>query len=253
MKVRNCTNSASFVEIKVDRSELGLGYNSKQKELTEDEILKYKEPITPLGKELKSYIKNRGPLSISEFMTQALTHNLYGYYQNKLNSQKIGSGGDFITSPEMSSLFGEMVTVWCVGVWESMQKPSRLNLVELGPGNGTLMKDILDITSRRFPEFHRAVQVCMVEVSGEMQRKQSALLGCGSATSRDHCLVSSTGHGTRVGWYKQLFQVYEDADNRPHPMLALGHEFLDAFPVYQFIHTPAGRASRHVFVRVCMI
>ena len=246
--IRQYSNSKPFIEIKVDRSELGSGYDSiKNNELSDDEILKYKEPITPLGKELKSYIKNRGPLSINEFMTQALTHNVYGYYQNKLNAQKIGSSGDFITSPEMSSLFSEMVTIWCVGVWESMNKPSRLNLIELGPGNGTLMNDILEISRKNFPSFHQAIQVCMVEMSNEMHRKQCELLECKDVIAKDHCLISVTKHGNRVGWYKQLFQVYEDKDNSGYPMLAIGHEFLDAFPVYQFIHTASGRWDIYVF------
>ena len=77
----------------------------------------FKEPLTPLAKELITYIKNRGPLSMNEYMTQALTHNLHGYYQNKINENKIGSSGDFITSPEISPLFGEMVAIWCVNMW----------------------------------------------------------------------------------------------------------------------------------------
>jgi SAM-dependent MidA family methyltransferase len=69
---------------------------------------------------------------------KALHHEKYGYYQQK--KEKIGAGGDFITSPEISQLFGEMVGIWCLATWENMGRPDAINLVELGPGNGTLMK-----------------------------------------------------------------------------------------------------------------
>ena len=118
----NDTRPESYIEMNIDRSALGGGYDSLLKEdgsgeLTPEQMKEFKEPLTPLAKELITYIKNRGPLSMNEYMTQALTHNLHGYYQNKINENKIGSSGDFITSPEISPLFGEMVAIWCVNMW----------------------------------------------------------------------------------------------------------------------------------------
>lgn len=121
MSDENISRPDSYIEMNIDRGELGGGYDSLLKEnnaeLNEEQMKEFKEPLTPLAKELITYIKNRGPLSINEFMTQALTHNIHGYYQNKINENKIGSRGDFITSPEISPLFGEMVAIWCVNMW----------------------------------------------------------------------------------------------------------------------------------------
>jgi len=314
-------NDESFVELKIDRGGLGGGYDSvlQPEALSTEDIDKYKEPLTPLGKELQSYINNRGPMSLNEFMTQALTHNQHGYYQNKLNnSNKIGSSGDFITSPEISSLFGEMITVWCVSMWENMKCPPKFKLVECGPGNGTLMKQILSVSSRRFPAFHAAARVNLVEVSDEMQRIQFEELGCkkietpvaqtdavsaayvhaklkdtGSSVSPADGVKNNNSYGstTRVGvvrdadvprrapgnrnrarvksdigegsnstaadqrvtveavteggvpvtWYKQFFQISDSSGkDEALPLLAIGQEFLDTFPVYQFIHTSGG-------------
>jgi SAM-dependent MidA family methyltransferase len=325
----------SFIELKIDRSGLGGGYDGvlQSPALTPEDIKKYKEPLTPLGKELQSYINNRGPMSLNEFMTQALTHNQHGYYQNKLNnSNKIGSSGDFITSPEISSLFGEMITVWCVSMWENMNRPAQFKLVECGPGNGTLMKQILSVSSRRFPAFHAAARVNLVEVSDEMQRIQFEELGCtrvevevpkkavsevaavqadgrvadsgaavknnnsyrsttraGVAVERDEhvprrapgsrnqaipkdsgdgggaglsaaakrvSVEAITADGVPVTWYKQFFQVADGTggekgggDNQAQlPLLAIGQEFLDTFPVYQFIHTSGGWREKLVDV-----
>lgn len=342
----------SFVEVKVDRAELGGGYDKllseEEKRLSPEELQRVKEPITPLAAELKSYIKNRGPLSINEFMTQALTHNVHGYYVNKVSREKIGAGGDFITSPEISPLFGEMLAVWCVSMWEHMGCPPAVNLVELGPGNGTLMKGILDLTAKRFPAFAAALHVRMVEVSDEMRLAQMRTLGCevvqeennatigestqdegatvrenelaaaletqsqplevqqcvdsepqlrqqrrqgynmkdgrmkaatagavagtggkgharagagnssrGSSKSKSKMSIATrTPNGIHVTWYKQLQQIYgpeeeqhqEKADGPDGrsgsiPLLVLGQEFLDAFPVYQFAHTAAAGSS----------
>ena len=75
-------------------------------------------------------------------MTQAANHTTHGYYQNK-GSQIGGIGSDFITAPEISQLFGEMIGVWLVHTWEAMGSPNRVRVVELGPGNGVLMRDVL--------------------------------------------------------------------------------------------------------------
>ncbi|KAK6110881.1 putative S-adenosyl-L-methionine-dependent methyltransferase family protein [Brugia pahangi] len=80
--------------------------------------------------------KSQGSISISDFiMNAALYHKEYGYYMNKL---PLGSGGDFITAPEISQLFGEIIAVWLMYTWKKLGKPSKFSLVELGPGRGTL-------------------------------------------------------------------------------------------------------------------
>lgn len=87
--------------------------------------------------------KSQGSISISDFMNAALYHKEYGYYMNKL---PLGKDGDFITAPEISQLFGETIAVWVMHTWEKLGKPSKFSLVELGPGKGTLIHDIIRVT-----------------------------------------------------------------------------------------------------------
>lgn len=82
-------------------------------------------------------IAARGPITVADYMRQALTHASLGYYMSR---DVFGAAGDFTTAPEVSQLFGEMVAVWCVAQWEALGCPPRVALVEIGPGRGTLMK-----------------------------------------------------------------------------------------------------------------
>jgi len=106
-------------------------------------------------------------------MRLCLQHPLYGYYQS---AEVFGRKGDFVTSPEMGPLFADMMTVWLVSSWERLGKPASFNLVELGPGRGTLMRDILR-TSRKFPDFHKAISVHLVENSPLMRARQRKRIG----------------------------------------------------------------------------
>jgi hypothetical protein len=85
-----------------------------------------KEPLSPLAEELFEYINIRGPITLHEYLSQAANHVVHGYYQ-QTNKQKIGGAkGDFVTAPEISQLFGEMIGVWCVSVWEQLGKPKAI-------------------------------------------------------------------------------------------------------------------------------
>lgn len=88
-----------------------------------------KEAFTPLGAELTKYIALKGPIPISDYMMQCLNHSTHGYYHS--NSDKIGKEGDFITSPEISQVFGECIAVWCMSTWEILGKPKAVNLVSI--------------------------------------------------------------------------------------------------------------------------
>jgi len=152
----NHNNKSKIIEFQVDRSSLCNDFGTSNEK--KDGLLK--EPIDDFSRDLKSYIEMRGPITLHEFMSQSSNNLEHGYYQSSKN--KIGGDGDFITSPEISQLFGEMITIWCVSCWEELGRPRKLNLIELGPGKGTLMMDILK-TSKKFVEFQSSIDIHMVK------------------------------------------------------------------------------------------
>ena len=90
----------------------------------------HKEQLTPLAKDLQYYIKMRGPITLHDYVGQTSNHSLHGYYQQKVSQPVIGEAGDFITSPEISQLFGEMIGIWLISAWKSLGSPSKFRLVE---------------------------------------------------------------------------------------------------------------------------
>ena len=96
--------------------------------------------MATLPEKLRDRIFRSGPLTIEQYMSEALSDPEYGYYRV---NQPIGKKGDFITSPEISQLFGEMIGLWCAVSWQQMGSPSDINLIELGPGRGIMISDIL--------------------------------------------------------------------------------------------------------------
>lgn len=181
---------------------------------------------------LAKQIRVRGAMTIKEFMTVALTHPVHGYYMRR--EEVFGRGGDFVTSPEVSQVFGELIGVWCVACWERLGQPRKLRLMEAGPGRGTLIADVLRSTAV-FPGFHAALSVDLVEVSDhlrEVQRQTIAATGAASAVD--------------VRWHTSLESIPADPDV---PELTIAHEFLDALPVHQLVRTPQGWRERMVELR----
>ena len=113
-----------------------------------------------------------GPISVERFMTLALQHPRYGYYRTKL---PIGAAGDFITAPEIHQMFGELIGLWAVEVWHQMGEPAPFRLIELGPGRGTLMADMLRAARLR-PAFLQAADIHLVEASEALIDVQRASL-----------------------------------------------------------------------------
>lgn len=120
------------------------------------------EKAEGLLKVLATQLRVKGPMSVKEFMTTALTHPTHGYYMRS-SRDVFGRAGDFVTSPEVSQVFGELLGVWCVACWERLGRPAQLRLIEAGPGRGTLIADVLRSTAV-FPAFHAALSVDLVEV-----------------------------------------------------------------------------------------
>lgn len=223
-----------------------------------------KSEETPLIKHLKTIIRFRsGPIPVAEYMEEVLTNPVEGFYMNR---DVFGQGGDFITSPDISQMFGEMVGVWTMTLWQLMGSPSRFRLVELGPGRGTLMADLLRGTST-FKQFAEAVEVHLVEVSPALRKLQYKNLRCrpSHASNPDSGVEAFQSpepplevhekksiHGSReapellnggisdisgalVSWHLDLESV-----PRGVPTIILAHEFFDALPVHQFQMTEHG-------------
>ena len=163
--------------------------------------------MTALGDLIARRIRATGPLTIAEFMTETLQHPRLGYYATR---DPLGAAGDFVTAPEVSQVFGELIGLWCADVWTRMGRPDPVLLVELGPGRGTLMADALR-SLKVAPDFRHALQLHLVETSPELRALQATNLGAAGPI-----------------WHEGLHQVPAG------PMLLIANEFLDALPIRQF-------------------
>jgi NADH dehydrogenase [ubiquinone] 1 alpha subcomplex assembly factor 7 len=164
-------------------------------------------------------IRQTGPLTVADYMAECLTHPVHGYYTTR---DPLGAGGDFITAPEISQMFGELVGLCLAQAWIDQGSPAPVALVELGPGRGTLMADILRAT-RHVPGLHDAAEVHLVEVSPALRARQAETLA-----------------GHRPTWHAGL------ATLPALPILLVANEFLDALPVRQFLRAGDGWAERVV-------
>jgi NADH dehydrogenase [ubiquinone] 1 alpha subcomplex assembly factor 7 len=167
-------------------------------------------------------------------MSEVLTNATAGYYTRR---DVFGTAGDFITSPEISQMYGEMMGIWCVAMWQQLESPPALRLVELGPGRGTLMADLLRGTAT-FSSFASSLSVSMVEVSPVLRKMQWKALWCqGEYPDEDEktttSITGTTAAGISVTWYRSLEEVPED-----HTAFYIAHEFFDALPVHQFQNSP---------------
>jgi len=165
---------------------------------------------TLLAVRLKERIAREGPIPVADYMEACLADQDAGYYPSR---QPIGADGDFITAPEVSQIFGELLGLWAVAVWQSMGEPKPVVVAELGPGRGTLMADALRAW-RSVPRFLESVQVAMVETSPVLRDVQQTAL-----------------HGAEapILWCGQL------ADVPKGPLIVIANEFVDALPVRQLV------------------
>ncbi|MFZ8864625.1 MAG: SAM-dependent methyltransferase, partial [Rickettsiales bacterium] len=125
-----------------------------------------------LSKKIKQNILNFGPISVAEFMQQSLFDPEHGYYATK---DPFGAEGDFITAPEISQIFGEVIAAYIIYYWQKIGKPKKFQIVELGPGRGSLMTDILRV-SKTNSEFYAALSVTLIELSPKLRAVQRANL-----------------------------------------------------------------------------
>jgi NADH dehydrogenase [ubiquinone] 1 alpha subcomplex assembly factor 7 len=177
--------------------------------------------MNPLENLIRETIAENGPISIETYMTLALAHPVHGYYAAKM---PLGESGDFITAPEISQMFGELIGLWCVAVWRAMGEPRPVLLAELGPGRGSLMADALR-AARIAPDFLGAIDLNLVEMSEVLAASQREAL---------------KGSQVAASWHKT-------AEDLPRgPAIIVANEFFDCLPVRHFIRRQDGWHERLV-------
>jgi SAM-dependent MidA family methyltransferase len=178
--------------------------------------------MTPLATLIRRKIEAEGPLRLDRFIGLCLMHPEHGYYTGR---DPLGRGGDFVTAPEISQMFGELIGAWGAQVWVDQGRPGAFVLAELGPGRGTLMQDALRVAGG-LPGFRDAARVWLVEASPVLRARQAeALAGAGAQWVAD---VGALPAG---------------------PLLVVANEFFDALPVRQFQRADALWRERRVGVK----
>jgi NADH dehydrogenase [ubiquinone] 1 alpha subcomplex assembly factor 7 len=163
-----------------------------------------------LRQELIKQIQLEGPMSIARYMALCLGHPRHGYYMTR---DPLGAKGDFITAPEISQMFGELIGLWFAQVWLELGSPKAIRVVECGPGRGTLMQDALRAVAT-VPCFSSAMTIDLIEMSPVLKAEQ---------------LLRLSGSGIPINWHDSLATIKTD-----RPILLFGNEFLDALPIQQF-------------------
>jgi NADH dehydrogenase [ubiquinone] 1 alpha subcomplex assembly factor 7 len=179
--------------------------------------------IPPLEAEIRRRIALAGPMPVRQFMALCLAHPQHGYYMTR---DPLGRAGDFVTAPEVSQIFGELVGLWAASAWQLMGAPENVRLVELGPGRGTMMLDAMR-AANVVPAFRNALVVHLIEISPELRRRQQAAL---------------KGLGVPMLWHDSFDQVPDG------PVIVIANEFFDALPVHQAIKQINGWYERMVAI-----
>ena len=175
--------------------------------------------MTALAQVLMHRIKATGPITIAEYMAECLLHPEHGYYSTR---DPFGRAGDFVTAPEISQMFGELIGLCLAQVWQDQGRAAPFTLSELGPGRGTLMADMLRATAR-VPGFHDAAQLHLVERSPILRVRQRELLAA-----------------PQITWL-------DNADALPdRPLFLIANEFFDALPIRQFVRDARGWREQQV-------
>lgn len=177
--------------------------------------------MSPLEAELRALIAAKGPIPVSDYMALCLAHPTHGYYMTR---DPLGRAGDFITAPEISQMFGELIGLWAAAAWQQMGGPAPVRLIELGPGRGTLMADVLR-AAYALPAFRSALRVHLVETSPVLEQRQRELLGALTVP---------------IAWHRDLAEVPDGVS------IILANEFFDALPIHQAVKSTEGWHERVV-------
>ncbi|ANT53140.1 class I SAM-dependent methyltransferase [Mesorhizobium amorphae] len=178
--------------------------------------------MTRLKARIVDLIGALGPIPVNEYMALCLFDPQDGYYTTR---EPFGAGGDFVTAPEISQMFGELVAVWLYQAWQAIGRPMPVTVAEIGPGRGTLMKDMLRAFSRLDAALVADASFAMIETSPRLTGVQKRTL---------------SGQSVTLGWHETI-------DTMPKaPLLIVGNELFDAVPIRQFIRAGAGWRERMV-------
>ena len=178
--------------------------------------------MTSLKENLIALIEREGPLTIAQFMSAALHDPTNGYYATR---PALGGDGDFITAPETSQMFGELIGLWCAQSWLELGRPAPLNLIEFGPGRGMMMADIWRAAGA-LPTFRETARVTLCETSPVLIEAQKQTLA-----------------EIKANWVSTLAEAPAGAS------LIVANEFLDCMPIRQFLRTDRGWREKLVGAR----
>ncbi len=181
---------------------------------------------TALEDLLRRQIAAEGPISVADYMGLALGHPLHGYYTTR---DPFGAAGDFVTAPEISQMFGELIGLWCAQTWIERGRPGPVTLIELGPGRGTLMADSLRALSI-VPDFRDALTIRLVETSPVLRQRQAEAIDAAAPDVPRH-------------WHGTPAPALEAAEGF---VLMIANEFFDALPIRQFVRGAKGWHERMV-------
>jgi NADH dehydrogenase [ubiquinone] 1 alpha subcomplex assembly factor 7 len=179
------------------------------------------DEYSPLEREIRRLIAITGSMPVADYMRLCLTHPQYGYYPTH---DAIGADSDFITAPEISQMFGELIGIWMIAAWREMGAPENVRVVELGPGRATMMIDALR-AAKVVKEFHAAVVLHLVEISPKLREVQEQRL---------------KGLDVPTFWHATLAEVPTG------PIIVIANEFIDALPVHQAVKQSDGWHERAV-------
>ena len=155
---------------------------------------------------IEKIFRKKKLISIDKFIETALYDKDIGYYMKR---NPFGKKGDFVTAPIISNLFAEMIAVWCVAFWNHLNKPKKIVLCELGPGDGSLFKKIF-VTSKKFKNFYNSLEINLLEKSKILKKIQKTKIV-----------------NKKIKWINKIDQINSG------PVIFLGNEFFDALPIKQ--------------------
>jgi SAM-dependent MidA family methyltransferase len=177
---------------------------------------------TPLGEKIKALIRASGPISVTDYFALCLADPQYGYYKTR---EPFGTSGDFITAPEVSQMFGEIIGIFMVQAWQTHERPDSVRLAEIGPGRGTMMADMLRVIARTAPDLYAGLTIHLVETSPRLREMQAKTLA---------------QHEGRISWHDSFDELPDGFT------LLAANELFDAIPLRQFVKTETGFRERLV-------